>query len=566
MAQVARDRDRDRGGGAAASSSSANVRLVLMSPLAGSSGASGPIGLNLPRVLENHALLTSPIMHADGVAQSGPHYAISLLKGRRRRMEDHGWTATIELGTEQRKRSRRQPRRVRNNNDKRGARQSDVSGSTDITAGTASDSPAAAAAAAAPAAVPTVLEVDGDGSDDVDVADGGVTSHSTSDSDAAGEEEDRPANLFGIADGHGKSGALVAQLTAQLLPAMLQRNIRKAFAAPAVSPSSFSSVTPSKTSSAVVAAAVDSAVPASATPTAAASSSLLSPPRSSTAGTVAATPRSQRTTLHSPLPAHPGVAIGGSHMSPLQLQLPSPSYSPSSGLPPLHSTTSASTILPPVSAAAAVAASPSPTQGGPPGSEVADGPVDVLVPEVAAVADPVCRALTQTFLQLDAHVLAAKHVGGSTCTTAYVHQPPPVPASTTVAQDPATLYVAHVGDCLVFGTRVLLADGRTSCTVERVVEGMQLAGPVGPVQVTHALAGHADTTVRLSYGDGGSHSVTRNHLVTLRWAYNPQVKTRMVVQRGFSLAIVEAVWCDRSVRAHLTSPRAGLVKCSSIAH
>jgi hypothetical protein len=165
--------------------------------------------------------------------------------------------------------------------------------------------------------------------------------------------------MFGIVDGHGKSGALVAQLTAQLLPAILQRNIRKAFAG---SPSPSSNVT------------VDSAVPASATPTVAASSSLLSPPRSSTAALWQPHRYFQRTTLHSPCPRiHPGMAIGGSHMSPLQLQIAVAVLfallACRRSIPP-HCSSVATLLPPPVSAAVAIAASPSPTQGGPPGSEV----------------------------------------------------------------------------------------------------------------------------------------------------------------------------------------------------
>jgi len=328
---------------------------------------------------------------------------------------------------------------------------------------------AAMADATAVAEEPAVAAVD----DVSDVGDGDAADEDGSDGGSSlsgGVAEERPANLFGIADGHGKEGALVAQLTAQLFPAMLQRNIRKEFtAAAAVAPAS--SASPAASATAKVGAALaaasppsmDTAVPASASSPA----SLQSPqqPHMSSASTVAATPRSQRTTLPSPLPAHPGAAAGAA-LSPLQQALAS------SGMPPLHTGASTSPLLSPgvmsvapsVSAVvpasaspAAAARVPSPTQGGPPGSEAVDGPVAHVLSEAAAAADPVCRALTNTFLQVDAHVLAGKHVGGSTCTTAYVFQQPEAAASTPQRQAvtappvapppaPATLYVAHVGD------------------------------------------------------------------------------------------------------------------------
>jgi hypothetical protein len=137
------------------------------------------------------------------------------------------------------------------------------------------------------------------------------------------------------------------------------------------------------------------------------------------------------------------------------------------------------------------------------------------------------------------------------------------------------LYVAHAGDCLLFGTRVALADGKSSCPVEHVTPGMQLVGPAGrPVTVTQALAGRASSTIRLSYGGRNvdatssasscppsSHTVTRNHLVTLRWMKNPFVHIQAPAAGVHGYSTVEAAWCDRSVcstqqmtRAHSIRP------------
>jgi serine/threonine protein phosphatase PrpC len=385
MAQAAKDREREQRGILTPSAAAASIRLMLMSPQAGSI---------LPAVTESStsALLTAPVAHADGIASRGAHYAISLLKGRRRRMEDMFIQATIEVGTEQQH--------------------------TTATNSKAAESVPAIAAFIA---------------HEEDCVTDGDTHASHDPPDEDGEPCSPPANLFGIADGHGRAGALVAQLTAQLLPVILQRNIRKAHP-----PTDHSSA------AATAVPSLSAGVP-----------SLLSPPpRSTRTWSVTMSPLQLQFGSAAPViaaasnPPTSAAALPPLHSGPIPSPLPSLLLSPAvvtvtPGRPPPSpvaipsaSPTSASPIVP-------VAPSP-PTQ-----AEIdATAALSLVLDESTCAADPIAVALQQSFLQVDAHILAGKHNGGTTCTTAYIHQPPLAGRDNTDSTDPASacLYIAHVGD------------------------------------------------------------------------------------------------------------------------
>jgi serine/threonine protein phosphatase PrpC len=309
------------------------ARMLLLSPLVGAAGGGATFE---PQSL---AMLNAPVSQADGVACSGSHYSVSMLKGRRRNMEDTFLQATIDLS--------RPPRAV-------------------CTLAQSSHSDAHAAA-------------DTSAAEDIEA------------------ESDRPAtppaNLFGIADGHGKQGAHVAQLTAQLLPVLLDHNLRKAIAAAG----STQTVNPSH-----------------------------------------ATPRSQCE------------ASKAAPMSPLQLKSASVSPAPAgllttssaTSLPPLHLSPAGSSMAgrPPRTPSVAIAAPTPATAASAPDDGMEKG---ARMDDASAAADPIAAAIQETFLQVDSHVLAGNHTGGTTCTTAYIHQPPP---SESAVPTPATLYVASVGD------------------------------------------------------------------------------------------------------------------------
>ena len=430
-AQVARDREREEREGGGGGGVITTARVPVLSPrTAVLSG--GDVSAS--------SLLTVPIVPEDGVVSSGPHYAISLLRGRRRHMEDFFLQGTMlmespePIHTEQGKGDNETEAAAKV---AKGAEESDAAASSSIAALNETDD-----ASPRSAAVPLV-------------------------------------NLFGIADGHGKNGALVAQLAAQLLPALFEKNLRQALKAAAAADTT---VPPTASHDASAPAAPTAAASASETtaPRKEPSSTFLSPPLPSFGAAAARTsPRAVNSILQSPLTHRTSPATAA--VSPLQVSSNSPPLTAASNvpLPSLILSPSATSQSATAAAAAAgedvtaggsvAAAPPSPASSPlnpfarPPAicapEDIHDALDEFRLSDEAAATNPVAHALQNAFLQTDALILAGKATGGSTCTVAYIH----VPAETSITAEAGlssssaaaaaaassaqpTLFVGNVGD------------------------------------------------------------------------------------------------------------------------
>jgi serine/threonine protein phosphatase PrpC len=417
MAQVQKDRDRDEKQGR-------------------NSAADGTAAAS--------SALTCPVALADGVVSSGAHYSISLLKGRRRNMEDASIQATI-----------------------------------DLSGGSACGSDPASATHSPP-----------------------------------------PCNLFGIADGHGKNGALVAQLTAQLLPSILLQQLAQ------------------HTS---LVAAADSVEPLPES-----DRCILSPLRTSTSA-AAMSGVSVFSILQSPVPSN---ALQNQHATALvesAAAIPTP---PTLTLDPTDSVPASS---PPASSTSHAFSKTSASMVGT-GMSVADSMSAAAADEFHlddAPTDPISIALQEAYMQTDQRIIAGKYTGGTTCTTALIqsHDPHTVSpgvdggvSTAAAASSSATLWVANVGDSRCVLSRSGRAIALTSDhKPDRADERARVEKAGG--QVVYVSGWRVDGILNISRAIGDAHLKDHAHPHRGRVIARPEITVHQVAQEDeFIILASDGVW------------------------
>jgi hypothetical protein len=109
--------------------------------------------------------------------------------------------------------------------------------------------------------------------------------------------------------------------------------------------------------------------------------------------------------------------------------------------------------------------------------------------------------------------------------------------------------------CISSDTQVMLADGQ-AVPAGKVTAGLELAGEDDdtPVKVEEAVPGRSPTMCHIEYA-GGSHLVTPDHQVTLRWCRNPTIRISKPSSsqrwlNNFSLVSIAWVYADEPFTEH----------------
>lgn len=360
-----------------------------------------------------------PIVPDDGVVSAGDHFAISMLKGRRRNMEDMWLQASIDM---------------------------------DEHTDTAGESPLA------------------------------VTS--------------RP-NFFGLCDGHGKLGGLVAQLAAQLLPTILQKQIHQ--------PSTLMTVTAAGSNERPTyefAMPTPMAMSTAATPLTANRSTFLSPIASFSPAVV-------RSALDT--------STSKSSSLPASSAMPSPAFS----------TSAVSSVI---------------------GLTDADAPApgDDEFHLDDAPTDAISMALQEAYMRLDQAVIEGNYTGGTTCTTALIRTRTNIHNEETDATNPptssATIYVSNVGDSRC----VLSKSGRAVALTsdhkpDRADERARVEKAGG--QVVFVSGWRVDGILNISRAIGDAHLKDLAHPHRGRVIARPEITVHDVTDEDeFIILASDGVW------------------------
>ena len=109
-------------------------------------------------------------------------------------------------------------------------------------------------------------------------------------------------------------------------------------------------------------------------------------------------------------------------------------------------------------------------------------------------------------------------------------------------------YLMHLNTCLSSSTLVAVADGR-NLRADQLTLDMRLYGPSGEAIGIKSLQTAVSPWMIRVVTDQGQHDVTPNHLVTLRFAHDPEVRTELLHKDQADSTVTDAYcvvqWWDK---------------------